>query len=71
MWERFAVWLIEKFGQAVLNWTVRELLQRLERSGDDIPSEMHGSGCQCGGCCEEDFSADELGIDPEAEGWDQ
>lgn len=64
-------WLIARFGEAVLQWTVQQLYDRL--SGEELP---HGDSCMCG--CHEghdlrldpDFDADELGIDPEGEGWD-
>jgi hypothetical protein len=67
----FAAWLIEKFGQAVLSWTVGELLRRLEASGDEPPEAAHGQSCECTHCVRdgEDFDSDELGIDPEGEGW--
>jgi hypothetical protein len=60
---RLIAWLIDRFGEAVLQWTLGQIAERLR--GEEIP---HGDGCQCD-CCEQDFDADELGIDPEAEGW--
>ena len=65
MWEEFAAWLIRKFGQVVLDWSVGQLLQRLE--GDpEPPPELHGSSCECHECGTV-FDDDELGIDPESE----
>jgi hypothetical protein len=58
-------WLLWRFGDAVLDWTVRQLADHLQ--GEQLP---HGDGCECGCVLEQDFDADELGIDPEAEGWD-
>lgn len=67
MWAQFFAWLIEKFGQAVLTWTVGELARRLEAT-DEPPPEIHGASCECHECGTV-FDDDELGIDPEAEGW--
>jgi hypothetical protein len=67
MWAAWAAWLIEKFGAAVLAWSVEELLRRLESDGDP-PPEIHGSECECHKCGTV-FDNDELGIDPEGEGW--
>ena len=65
MWEQWLAWLIERFGNAVLSWTVQQLLDRLEQSGEP-PPEMHGTSCECHRCGTV-FDDDELGIDPEQE----
>jgi hypothetical protein len=67
--EEILAYLIDLFGPVVLDWTLREIEQRLrEGHHPDIP---HPSACECSRCLDPDFDADELGIDPEAEGWAQ
>lgn len=66
----FIAWLIDLFGPVVLDWTIREVQKRLSETGAAFPGEQ---APHCGSCsCETedpDFDADELGIDPEGEGW--
>jgi hypothetical protein len=66
MWSRIFAWLIDRFGEAVLQWTVQQLYDRLH--GEQLPAAAHGAGCECHQCGTV-FDDDELGIDPEAEGW--
>lgn len=68
MWAEFLAYLIKRFGDAVLNWSVGQLMQKLESDGDP-PPEIHGAGCECHQCGTV-FDDDELGIDPEGEGWE-
>jgi len=61
----FTEWLLRTFGPAVLEWTVRRLVGEMALQAEDPP---HGASCECHACGTV-FDDDELGIDPEAEGY--
>lgn len=62
--EELLLWIIRKYGEAVLTWSVQQLFDRMTQDGAD--PEIHGGSCECHSCGTV-FDDDELGIDPEAE----
>jgi hypothetical protein len=66
--EELFYWLVRKYGEAVLSWSVQQLMDRLARDNVEPPGELHGASCECHECGIV-YDDDELGIDPESEAY--